>query len=139
MVPEVDGMTIVGSPRLARKTARPLQEPPQEVWRCRSCGYVKFHLGGLNLPERKRYLRSKRDDAQRCFRDCAASRCGRLGKRQLYVGVEPTGPPLPLTVCIQTGMRGHCTLQLSLYPPSTITPNTLRGVGRGRGDSTLLR
>ena len=34
---------IQGVPRLARKTARSLQEPSQEVWRRRSCGYAKFH------------------------------------------------------------------------------------------------
>jgi len=49
---EADSMSTQGVPRLARKAAYSLHEPSQEIWRRRSCGYVRFSFGGrtrLNL------------------------------------------------------------------------------------------
>ena len=100
IAPEVDVIPILGSPRLAREAARPLQEPSRDVWRRRSCRYVKLLLGVARTIEREQYIRSKRNNAQRRFRDRAASGCGGLGKRQLYVDKEPTNPSLLLMACI---------------------------------------
>jgi len=61
---KADVASIQGVPGLARKAARSLQKPPQEVrGRC-SRRYAKFCLGDSDLFEPKRRARTERDNDQ---------------------------------------------------------------------------
>ena len=92
---ECSGLTpcpIQGAPRLARKAACPLHEPPREIRRRRSCGYVRFTFGDPNSfdPNHKRHTRPERNNAQRRVCNCTASRAGRLGQGDVYVATVGT-------------------------------------------------
>ena len=97
---DADYSSIQGAPGLAGEAARSLSEPPQEIWRRGSCRYVKSHLENSNSFEPKHHIRSKRDDAQRRFRDCTTSGTRGLGQGELCVAMEGRVFLLLLTVHI---------------------------------------